>query len=119
MARRIEKEHREKLDYKRFETILWSSVQVEESKEANLESLGASKTKRMIFLDHTVDGESWEDYNMWYQSEDLFESGTNFTPRRQDGVGYFSPCARSFEIEVENGIAYRPFERLPEKETRN
>ncbi|KAI5657043.1 hypothetical protein M9H77_25836 [Catharanthus roseus] len=57
-------------------------------------------------------------------------SGTNFTPRRQDGVGNFSPCARSFEhtsykcyegnrIEAENGIAYRPFERVPRKETRN
>ncbi|KAI5672501.1 hypothetical protein M9H77_12865 [Catharanthus roseus] len=57
-------------------------------------------------------------------------SGANFTPRRQDGIGNFSSCARSFEhtfyncyegnrIEVENGIAYRPFERVPRKETRN
>ncbi|KAI5658117.1 hypothetical protein M9H77_26910 [Catharanthus roseus] len=57
-------------------------------------------------------------------------SGTNFTPRKQDGVGNFSPCARSFEdasykyyegnrIEAENGIAYRPSERVPRKETRN
>ncbi|KAI5680889.1 hypothetical protein M9H77_02116 [Catharanthus roseus] len=57
-------------------------------------------------------------------------SGTNFTPRRQDGIGNFSPCARSFEhtsykcyegnrIEAENGIAYRTFERVPRKETRN
>ncbi|KAI5667863.1 hypothetical protein M9H77_17716 [Catharanthus roseus] len=57
-------------------------------------------------------------------------SSTNFTPRRQDGVGNFSPRARSFDhtsynlyeenrIEVEKGIAYRPFERVPRKETRN
>ncbi|KAI5667956.1 hypothetical protein M9H77_17809 [Catharanthus roseus] len=57
-------------------------------------------------------------------------SGTNFTPRRQDGVRNFSPCARSFEhtsykcyegnrIEAENGIAYRPFEKVSRKETRN
>ncbi|KAI5671786.1 hypothetical protein M9H77_12150 [Catharanthus roseus] len=57
-------------------------------------------------------------------------SGTNFTPRRQDAVGNFSPYARSFEhtsykcyegnrIEMENGIAYRPFERVPRKETRD
>ncbi|KAI5666661.1 hypothetical protein M9H77_16514 [Catharanthus roseus] len=27
----------------------------------------------------------------------IYHRGTNFTPRRQDGVGNFSPCARSFE----------------------
>ncbi|KAI5654566.1 hypothetical protein M9H77_31753 [Catharanthus roseus] len=66
MARRLEKEHRGKIarfkkmiqdlawqvigdqeeDFKRSKTILWSSVQVEESKEANLGRLEASKTKR-------------------------------------------------------------------------
>ncbi|KAI5665005.1 hypothetical protein M9H77_24328 [Catharanthus roseus] len=57
-------------------------------------------------------------------------SGANFTPRRQDGIDNFSLCARSFEhasyncyeknrIGVGNGIAYRPFERVPRKETRN
>ncbi|KAI5681838.1 hypothetical protein M9H77_03066 [Catharanthus roseus] len=57
-------------------------------------------------------------------------SGTKFTSRRQDGVGNFSPCARSFEhasynryeenrIAAGNCIAYRPFERVPRKETRN
>ncbi|KAI5676397.1 hypothetical protein M9H77_07347 [Catharanthus roseus] len=57
-------------------------------------------------------------------------SDTNFTPRRQVGIGNFSPCGRSFEhasykcyeenrIGPRNGIAYRTFERLPRKETRN
>ncbi|KAI5676022.1 hypothetical protein M9H77_06972 [Catharanthus roseus] len=57
-------------------------------------------------------------------------SGSNFTPRRKDGVGKFSPCARSFErasyhfyqgnrIDAGNCIAYWPFERVPRKETRN
>ncbi|KAI5681060.1 hypothetical protein M9H77_02287 [Catharanthus roseus] len=55
---------------------------------------------------------------------------SNFTPRRQDGVGNFSPCARSLEhtsyncseeniIKAENGITYRPFETVPRKETIN
>ncbi|KAI5650282.1 hypothetical protein M9H77_36287 [Catharanthus roseus] len=57
-------------------------------------------------------------------------SGTNFTPRRQEDIGNFSPCARSIEhtsykcyegngIEAENCIVYRPLERVPRKETRN
>ncbi|KAI5681475.1 hypothetical protein M9H77_02703 [Catharanthus roseus] len=65
MARRMEEEHRGKIagfkkmiqdlawqviedqeeDFKRSKTILWSSVQMEETKEASLEGLKASKTK--------------------------------------------------------------------------
>ncbi|KAI5664552.1 hypothetical protein M9H77_23875 [Catharanthus roseus] len=43
-------------DFKRSKTVLWFSVQVEESKEANLGRLEASKTKGEPFLHPTADG---------------------------------------------------------------
>ncbi|KAI5671390.1 hypothetical protein M9H77_11754 [Catharanthus roseus] len=76
MARIIEEEHRGKIDrfkkmiqdlpcqvtrdqeegIKRSKIVLWSSVQVEESKEANLGNLGASKDQMNDFLlDPTAD----------------------------------------------------------------
>ncbi|KAI5677009.1 hypothetical protein M9H77_07959 [Catharanthus roseus] len=76
IARRMEQEHQGKIAefqkmtqdlawqvigdqeeyFKRSKTILWSSVQVEESKEANLGRLKASKTKGEPFLHPTVTG---------------------------------------------------------------
>ncbi|KAI5667712.1 hypothetical protein M9H77_17565 [Catharanthus roseus] len=41
-------------DFKRSKTVLWSIMPVEESKEANLGSLVASKIKGMIFLEPTI-----------------------------------------------------------------
>ncbi|KAI5653957.1 hypothetical protein M9H77_31144 [Catharanthus roseus] len=73
-------------------------------------------------------------YNAHNQGGNAYDrdnySGTNFTPRGKDSISNFSPCARSFEhtsykfyegniFEVENGIAYRLFERVPRKDTRN
>ncbi|KAI5671389.1 hypothetical protein M9H77_11753 [Catharanthus roseus] len=45
-------------DFERSKTVLWSSVQVEESKEANLGNLGASKNQKNDFFGPTANGRS-------------------------------------------------------------
>ncbi|KAI5682058.1 hypothetical protein M9H77_03286 [Catharanthus roseus] len=202
MARRMEEEHPRKIarfkkmikylacqvigdqedDFQRSKTVLWSNVQVEKSKEANLGSPPTidgrvpGKKRLEVLLEVWRIGEAfanlvgyllaykkpltvfekrqvlnvrimcgWKSYREEYvryhegrshgahdQGGNAYRginlSGTNFTPGRQDGVGDFSPCARSFEhanryeenrIGAGNCITYGPFERIPRKETRN
>ncbi|KAI5675454.1 hypothetical protein M9H77_06404 [Catharanthus roseus] len=142
-------------DLRGAETLLLSKVQVEESKETSLEDFEATKLKGEEDLNPTVGGKvlnvlimcGWKsnqgEYVRYHESYSydahnqggnanggINHSSTNFTPRRQDSVGNFSPYARSFKhasynyyeenrLRVGNGISYRHFEKVPRKETRN
>ncbi|KAI5657877.1 hypothetical protein M9H77_26670 [Catharanthus roseus] len=179
-------------DFKRSKTILWSSVQMEETKKASLEGLEASKTKEGGISESyrrqyvppyhhrlasgykgSLKKSTYSGRNFYcvIQGKELLESsnsrvqvllevwriGETFAslvdspvfiqegfkysnhvcmeeqPRREEMLTVESTivvltslhedkmalCYVGNRIEAENGIAYRPLERVPRKETRN